>query len=261
VPVPGQQAGGRDSVDFLLALGYPDAVTQAQRAATAAADRAARLGRAAAMRARGDLSGATAVLASLQADWPDDVAVLVQLAACHAEAGAFDQLRPLADALDRVAPDLPVSAVAQAVALWIEGRDREADVLLAKAATQADANLRVLMGLLALRRGRPEEARRHFVDALQAAPRLHAAANGLAQAALRMGDAAAAEAALRRSIAIAFHQPEVHRALGALLLASGRVADAPRALWAAQTLRGVRKPQVNRIGSAEQAVAAGESGN
>lgn len=261
LPIARPQGGSSESVRFLLDLGYPDAVTPAQQSVMAGADRDARLGRAAAKRARGDLAGATAELTALLGDWPDDVAVLVGLAECHAEAGAFHELRPLADTLQRVAPDLPAGLLAQAAALWWEGQDKEADALLARAEPEAIPELRVLMGLLALRRGRPEAARRQFSTALEAAPRLCAAANGLARAAAALGDAAAAEAALRRSIAIAFHQPEVHRALGELLLVSGRVAEAPRALWAAQSLSGSATRRPARKASAGQASVATDPGD
>ncbi len=95
-----------------------------------------------------------------------------------------------------------------------------------------------------LEAGRYAEAERHFLRAVQLEPRWLPPHRGLAEARYRQGDREGAVSALREALRFWPDEPEVHRELGALLLETGREAEARHHL--ARALAGPGPPPALR---------------
>jgi Flp pilus assembly protein TadD len=182
--------------------------------------------------ARGQLPQAAATLERLRRSQPKHQAALQRLAECRALLNDDGACLTLARSLLAADPDDPWGHLAMAA--WCALRQDHAGARphLACVAVLAGAEPRIAlrMGGLHLLGGRPAEAAACFRNALATAEGWL----GLGTALAASGDMAAAEAALRDSIARQPRQPQAHRQLAAVLLAQRRWQEALAALQVAE---------------------------
>ncbi len=110
------------------------------------------------------------------------------------------------------------------------------DFFLAQRSNAERPESHVNLGIVAARRGRPEEARRHYETALRLAPWFVPAFVNLADLLRSEGKDGEGEALLRRALQVDPGNASVHHALGLLLVRQKRPAEALAALARAAEL-------------------------
>lgn len=237
-PPPRTAMESEDSSDPaapLAAMGYGDRPSAAQRGAMDAAAHNARVNLAQSHLERGDYATAARLLEEALRLRSTDRLARLRLAECRLYQNDLAAARPLAEAVLAEDDASPWGHLLIGALLSLEGAAEAAAVHLGRAreAGASVPNVMLRLGGVHLRLGRWHEAAALFREALALDPDLAEAHDGLGFVLHAQGDNDGAERALRRSIALAYHQPLAHLHLGAVLAARGRHVEAAAALHVA----------------------------
>ena len=174
--------------------------------------------------ARGSARQAAATLEALRETQPGNILAMQRLVECQALRGDAQACLPLAKALLEADPQGAWGHLAMAASCVLT-QDHAGAQTHMEAANQlgaGDIRVQLRLGGLHLLRGRPGEAAQSFETILALAPGRAEALYGLGVALAAQGHAAAAEEALRQSIAGENVQPLTYLQLAAVLSAQAR---------------------------------------
>jgi Flp pilus assembly protein TadD len=156
----------------------------------------------------------------------------VNLASALLQLRDLEGARPIVETVLAAGANLPWGNLLMGVMLALEGKEAEADPYLRRARETGSTMMSVLLriGWVNLLLNRAGEAAAVFRDVLAGDDTIAEGHTGLGISLAAQGDHEAAEAALRRAIALQFFNPIAHLHLGQTLAERGALWDAVKTL-------------------------------
>jgi tetratricopeptide (TPR) repeat protein len=248
-----------DPAAHLLALGYADRLSDAQRKAIADTEIAALRNLADAYLSRHAWQKAAGSLRALLARAPNDYLATVKLGRVLLTGGDIKGAKALAAAAIETRPDLPWGDLLMGSLLAHEGKAEAAKIHLGRAREIAPQmpTVSLRLGWIAIMLGRWREAERSFREVLAQDEMIAEAHSGRGISLQGQDRTEEAEAALRRAVGLVFDNPLVHFHLGQILAARGALPEARDALRTAIDQQPRMAEARDLLARVERAIASG----